>query len=168
MPRTGPIVLDSAADILATRNGFDARRGWHGGRMQELGFDEFTKAWATYWGRRAIGVVIPNPIADTIASDPHGFRKFYDSWRASLAAYPATASLRLMGSPALTPGLIDVNERWPEADVPRPASFGAYATGTSTGLPSPNVPATTPCPSTRRARALAQDARCSEPPGEPR
>ncbi|MGO4536618.1 hypothetical protein [Leifsonia sp. 2MCAF36] len=103
--------------------------------MKELGYDEFTVAWATYWGRREIGLVVQNSMAATVSADPRALRTFYDRWLEARRAYPAQASIRLMGTPALTPALIGADAPFPTADVPHPASFGAYASGTCTGGP---------------------------------
>jgi hypothetical protein len=103
--------------------------------MRALGYDEFVEAWATYWGRRKIGFVISNGIAAHIASSPRSLRTFYNQWLEAFEAFPEDAALRLMGTPELTPDLIETGGSWPEADTPRPALVGRYATGSSGGDP---------------------------------
>ncbi|CAM5305888.1 hypothetical protein [Leifsonia shinshuensis] len=109
--------------------------------MREVDYDTFVAAWATYWGRRELGVVLDNSLADRYAAEPHALRRFYDQWLEAVRAYPGEASLRLMGTPALTPALTSTVQTAapgypaPETDVPRPAAFGRYATGSTTGLP---------------------------------
>jgi hypothetical protein len=104
-------------------------------RMRALTYDEFVEAWATYWGRREIGLVVPNRFAVDTANRPDTLRRLYDEWLKAVDAFPADTALRLMGTPALTPALLEANVSWPEADAPGPARFGRYATGTSTGRP---------------------------------
>ncbi|MFE4948830.1 hypothetical protein ACFQ9V_01860 [Leifsonia sp. NPDC056665] len=101
--------------------------------MREVDHDAFVAAWATYWGRRELGIVIDNAAAARIEADSRRLRAFYDHWLEALRAYPADSSLRLMGTPALVPELVDAAEGDREVAGPRPAAFGPYAVGTSTG-----------------------------------
>ncbi|MDQ1607869.1 MAG: hypothetical protein QOE16_601 [Microbacteriaceae bacterium] len=103
--------------------------------MRALSYDEFVEAWATYWGRREIGAVVSKNLAAVIASRPDSLRRFYDQWREAIEAFPADAALRLMGTPELTPHIIETGGSWLAADAPRPARVGRYATGTSAGQP---------------------------------
>lgn len=103
--------------------------------MREVDYDAFVAAWATYWGRRELGLVIENSVADRHAGQPRSLRVFYDRWLEAVRAHPGEASLRLMGTPELSPSIIDPDARVPVGGAPRPAAFGAYAAGTATGLP---------------------------------
>ncbi|WP_434317453.1 hypothetical protein [Leifsonia sp. P73] len=103
--------------------------------MREVEYDAFVAAWSTYWGRRELGIVIENATAARIGADPHGLRAFHERWLDAVRAYPAESSLRLMGTPVLVPELADAADGLRSVTPPRPAAFGAFAVGTSTGLP---------------------------------
>jgi hypothetical protein len=97
--------------------------------MRDLTFNEFSNAWSTYWGRREIGVVVDNPTAARIASQPGSLHTFHDQWLKTLAIFPGDAPLWLMGTPDLTPELFRTPSQDPVGPPPVP-SIGRYVTQT--------------------------------------
>ena len=95
--------------------------------MSDLTFHEFSNAWSTYWGRREIGLVVDNPTAARIASQPRSLQAFYDQWLSALAIFPADAPLWLMGTPDLTPDLLPTPSQDPVGPPPVPR-IGRYVT----------------------------------------
>jgi len=88
---------------------------------------DFADQFSTYWGRRRLGMVIDNEIANRMRSDGAGMTTIYSIWRTDLAAYPVQVSFRLMGTPALD---LEVVRQWDAATdrpVPPPALIGRYA-----------------------------------------
>jgi hypothetical protein len=104
--------------------------------MRVLDFDAFARAWATYWGRRDLGIVVDDSFARRAAESPAALRTVYEHWLAAVRAYPEDTGFRLLGTPELSPGLIVAGGARPVGDlVPGPAAFGAYATGAPAGAP---------------------------------
>ena len=95
--------------------------------MSDLTFYEFSNAWSTYWGRREIGLVLDNPTAARIASQPRSLHTFYDQWLSALAIFPGDAPLWLMGTPDLTPDLLPTPSEDPVGPPPVPR-VGRYVT----------------------------------------
>ena len=89
---------------------------------------DFADQFSTYWGRRRLGMVIDNEIANRMRSDGVGMTTIYSIWRADLTAYPVQVNLRLMGTPALD---VEVVRQWDAATErpapPPPALVGRYA-----------------------------------------
>src|SRR5262245_43482913 len=97
--------------------------------IRELPLADFERVFASYWGRRALGLVIDDPTARHLAGDRRRLRELYRAWRTALRGFPAaSAGIRLAGTPGLTPAVLDLVRG--ELDVnaaPPPALTGPFA-----------------------------------------
>jgi len=111
---------------------------------------DFDRAFANYWGRRALGLVLDDASARRLADDWRRLRELHRAWLTALRAFPAASTgVRLAGTPALTPAGLDLvrddldpNAAPPPmlvgafADPAAPASPGAVPTPPTNGAPS--------------------------------
>ncbi|GAA4170323.1 hypothetical protein [Gryllotalpicola koreensis] len=118
--------------------------------ISALSFEDFDRAFASYWGRRSLGVVLDDASARRLADDWRGMRRLHGAWLIALRDFAAvTTGLRLAGTPALTPavlelvrGALDVHAAPPPAligpfaDLDAPASPGSQPTVATSGAPS--------------------------------
>lgn len=112
--------------------------------ISDAPFPAFERAFATYWGRRSLGLVIDDQLADRVRSDWRHLRTLHKTWRAALRTFPAqTTGLQLRGTPALTPDILDcVRDELDPYAPPPPALIGPYADATAPR--SPGLVPTTP------------------------
>ena len=97
--------------------------------IDALGLDEFDRVFASYWGRRNLGIVLDDATAQRFADDWRRIRELHHTWLIALRDFPAvTTGLRLTGTPALTPELLDlVRESLDPRAAPPPALSGPFA-----------------------------------------
>lgn len=96
--------------------------------MRSVTYDEFVVAWQTYWGRREIGFVIDNAMANQVAASEKTLRAFYAQWVAALEVFPVESSIWLLGTPDLTPELLPTR-RPRDVGPPPVARVGPFVTG---------------------------------------
>jgi hypothetical protein len=110
----------------------------------ELPFEAFDRVFATYWGRRSLGIVIDDTLAARISSDWRRARELHRAWGRALRDFPAeTTGLRLAGTPALTPEVLELVRGVLDPNVaPPPALIGAFADPAAPASPGavPTVP----------------------------
>lgn len=125
--------------------------------ISELRFEEFDRDFATYWGRRSLGIVIDDSLAARISSDWRRMREFHAAWRRALRAFPAeTTGLRLVGTPALTPEVLGlVRDELDPNVAPPPALTGPFADLTAPA--SPGAVPTVPLSGARSGFAVSED-----------
>jgi hypothetical protein len=112
--------------------------------IDELPFADFDRVFASYWGRRSLGLVVDDGFARQLAGDWRRLRELHRAWLTALREFPATSTgIRLTGTPALTPEVLDlVRADLDQHVAPPPALVGAFADPAAPASPGavPTVP----------------------------